>query len=85
MGFIHEKYVACEEDFLVKIYQYYRDIHLIPGHYIRIFPSGIIAFKCCNVLSPYLLRYFNILYCHWKVIDLVDANHPLVVLIWSID
>ena len=42
--YIHEKYVACEEDFLVQLYQYYRYIHLIPGHYIWIFLSGL-AFK----------------------------------------
>ena len=30
--FVCEKYVACEEDFLVKIYQSYRDLNLIPGH-----------------------------------------------------
>ena len=46
-----QKYVACEEYFLVQLYQYYRDIHLIPSHYIWLFPSGI-EFMCCNVLAP---------------------------------
>ena len=78
--FIHEKYVTCEEDFLVQLYQSYRDIHLIPGHYIWIFSSGL-AFKCCNVLAPYLLRDFNIMDCSWTVLDLVATNQPLVVLI----
>ena len=77
--FIHEKHVACEEDFLVKIYQSYRDLQLIPGHYIWIFTSGI-AFKCCNFLAPYLLRNFNILECHWTVLDLVAANQPILVI-----
>ena len=77
--FIHEKKFACEEDSLVQLYQYCRDLHLIPGHYIRIFLIGP-AFKCCNVIDPHLLHDFNILDCHWKVIDLVDANNPLVVL-----
>ena len=39
--FIHEKDVACEEDFLVQLNKSYRDIQLIPGHYIWIFPSGL--------------------------------------------
>ena len=77
--FINEKNVAYKEYFLVKLYQYYRDVHLIPGHYIQNFPSGL-AFKCQNVLAPYLLCDFKILDYHWNVIDLVAANHPLVVL-----
>ena len=31
-GLDNEKYVACEEYFLVQLYQSYRDIHFIPGH-----------------------------------------------------
>ena len=77
--FIHEIYVACEEDFLVQLYQSYRDIHLIPGRYIRLSLS-VLAFKCCNVLAPYLLRNFNIMDFHWTVLDIVAANHPLVVI-----
>ena len=34
--FIHEKYVAHEKFFLVQLYRYYRYIHLIPGHYVKI-------------------------------------------------
>ena len=56
---------------------------MIYGHYIWIYSSGI-AFKCCNFLAPYLLRDFNVLDCHWPVLDLVAANHPLVVLSWRI-
>ena len=42
--FIHEHDVACEEDLLVQLYQSYRDLHLIPGHYIRLSMSSV-AFR----------------------------------------
>ena len=61
--FIHKNDFACEEDLLVQLNQSYIDHHLIPSHYIQIFPSGI-AFKYCNILAPYLLFDFNILDCH---------------------
>ena len=72
--FIHEKDVACKEDFLVQIYQYCRDLILVPGHYTRLFPSGL-AFKSCNFLAQYLPCDFNILDYHWAVLYLVAANH----------
>ena len=75
----HEKYVACEQDFLVQLYKYYRDIHLIPGNHIWI-STRVLAFKCCNILSPKLLSNFNILDCHWTVVDIFAENHPCVVL-----
>ena len=84
MGFFHEKDVRCEEDFLVKLHQSCRYLHLIHGHYIRLSSSGL-AFKSCNIFDPYLLRNFNVLDYHWIVFDVVPANHPLVVLIWSMD
>ena len=79
-NFVHKKAVICEEDFSVKLYQTYRDIHLIYGHYIWISPN-LIALKCCNILDPYLLHKFNVLDYHWKVLDLVAANNPLVDII----
>ena len=82
--FIHKKDVACEEDLLVQLYQYYSDIHLIHGHYIRIFHCSL-SFKCCNALAPYLLHNFNILDCHCTLLDLVATNHPFVLLSLIID
>ena len=48
--FFHEKYVFCEEDLLMQLYHPYRDLQLIPDHYIQIYSSGL-AFKCCNVIA----------------------------------
>ena len=81
MVFFHEQYIACKEDLLMQRYQSCRDI---PCDNIWIFTSGI-DFTCWNVLATYLLWHFNILDCHWTVLDLVDANHLLVVLRWRID
>ena len=67
----------------MQLYQSYRDIHLIPGHYICISPSGI-AFKFSNILAPYIMYEFNILDCHLEVLDLVAVNNPLVILSWRI-
>ena len=51
MGFVHKKCVACEEDFLLKLYQSYRDLQLVPGHYNLIYPSGL-AFQLHQVIAP---------------------------------
>ena len=48
-----------------------------------IFPSDL-AFRCWNILAPYLLCDFNVLDYHWTVLDLVSVNNPLVLIGWKI-
>ena len=84
MRFCSQKKVACEEYFLVQLYQSYRGIILIPVHYIRISLSGL-DFRFWNILTPHLLCDFNVLDFHCIVLDLVSENHLLVVLRWRID
>ena len=79
-GIFSQKYVTYEEDFLVQLCHSYRYLHLIPGHYIRLYPSSL-AFKFFDVLALYLLRNFNVLDFHWTVLDMFSVNHLLIVFI----
>jgi hypothetical protein len=76
---VHGEDVSCQKDLFVEFKLLPRNLHIFPGHRMRLAPSGL-PFQRGNVLTPHLLRNIYVLNHYGAVPALVTVNHPLEVL-----
>ena len=65
-------------DIFMYIHQILRNLYHVTCHSDRFLPS-VISFQIWNNIAPYVVRHINVLYRHWKILDLIAMYDPLVV------
>ena len=60
------------------LHQIFQNMHQIACHIYMFIPSGIF-FQIWDNLAPDFVNHINVLYFHWKILDLIALYDPLVV------
>jgi hypothetical protein len=76
---VHGEDISCHKNLFVEFQQLLWDLHIVPGHWVRLAPSGL-PFQCDTVLDPNLRCNINALDRHGAVFDLIAPNYPLEIL-----
>ena len=75
---VKKEQISCQIYIFMYLHQILQHLYQINCHRDRFLTSGLYS-QIWETLAPYVVIHINLLYHHWKILDLIALCKPLVV------